>query len=116
MVMFKELTIEESRLGDGVVLALAGEVDVASVNAFREALAHAEFGRPREVWIDLSDVDFIDSSGLTTLVLAHRRMDTSVRRLAVICPAGPVRRVLEIAGIDRVLPVHASLADAVALA
>jgi anti-sigma B factor antagonist len=113
--MFKELTIEESPLRDGVVLAVTGEVDMASVNAFKQALAHAELGRSHEVWVDLSDVDFIDSSGLTTLVLAHRRMDNPVRRLGVICPAGPVRRVLEIAGIDRVMPVHASRHDARAL-
>ena len=103
--MYQALSIEESPLGDGVVLEVAGEVDVATVNALKEALERADDG---DVWIDLTGVDFMDSTGLTTLVLAHRRMDHPVRRLALICPAGPVRRVLEIAGIDRVVPVHTS--------
>src|SRR4051794_24069228 len=113
--MYDALSIEESQLGHGIVLAVAGEVDVASVDALREALAHADDDPPRDVWIDLTGVDFIDSTGLTVLVLAHRRLDDPVRRLALICPAGPVRRVLAIAGIDRVVPVHATRDDALAV-
>jgi anti-anti-sigma factor len=112
MPMRRSLAIEKWDFDDGLVLSVVGEVDIASVHELQEALRHADGDR---VWIDLTGVDFIDSTGLTTLVLAHRRLDEPTRRLALICPEGSVRRVLEIAGIDRVIPVHVSLDDAAAL-
>jgi anti-sigma B factor antagonist len=113
--MHRTLSIEESRLGDMVLLDVVGEVDVASVREFMEAVQRAGEGDPRELWIDLTHVEFLDSTGLAVIVLAHRRLDRPVRRLSLICPKGAVRRVLEIAGVDRVVPVHASRDDAVAL-
>lgn len=110
--MYGALSIGEAKLDHGIVLELEGEIDVATVNALTDALEHPDDG---DVWVDLSGVGFMDSTGLTALVLAHRRLDDPVRRLAVICPAGAVRRVLEIAGIDRVMPVHASRDDALSL-
>jgi anti-sigma B factor antagonist len=110
--MHEPLTIEESTLGPRIVVAVAGEVDLASIDEFRTALARAEQSRPRAIWIDLTEVEFMDSTGLTALVLAHRLLDAPVRRLALICPDGPVRRILEISGIDRVMPVHATRDEA----
>jgi anti-sigma B factor antagonist len=110
------LSIDELKGDRRIVLTVAGEVDLASVHELKAALSHAEDCQPRDVWIDLSEVEFMDSTGLAALVLAHRHLDDPVRRLAVICPEGPVRRVLAIAGIDRVMPVHPSRGDALALA
>jgi anti-anti-sigma factor len=45
----------------------------------------------------------MDSTGLTTIVQARHN---GVPQLALICPPGPVRRVLDIAGFDRVVPIH----------
>jgi anti-sigma B factor antagonist len=110
--MYQPLLIEELTLDRYVVLAVAGEVDLASVNELQEALDRAARAQPKEVWIDLTEVEFIDSTGLTALVVAHRLLDVPIRRISLICPAGPVRRVLEVAGIDRVIPVHANREDA----
>ena len=106
--MYQPLSIEEVTLGRRVVLAVSGEVDLASVNALQEALDHAAQTQSGDVWIDLTDVEFIDSTGLTALVVAHRLLDAPIRRISLICPVGPVRRALEIAGINRVMPVHGS--------
>ena len=110
--MYEPLTIEELQLGRRMVLAVAGEVDLDSIEELRTALAHAEESQPKDVWIDLTKVEFMDSTGLTALALAHRHIDDPVRRLSLICPDGPVRRMLEISGIDRVMPVHASRDEA----
>src|SRR5215813_4881830 len=102
------LSIEELKVGLRVVIAVSGEIDLASVDELKAALARAADGKPRDVWIDLTRVGFMDSTGLTTLVIAHREFDEPTRRVAVICPEGPVRRLLELAGLDRVLPVYPS--------
>jgi anti-sigma B factor antagonist len=105
-----QLTLSQSRIGHRLVLAVEGEVDVASAAELRAALAAAAESGAAEVWLDISGVEFMDSTGITTLVDARGWL--LERRFAVICPPGPVRRVIEIAGVDRALAIHATRADA----
>jgi len=105
-----ELSLSQARVGHRLVLAAEGEIDIASADRLRAALADAAGSGCAEIWLDLSDVGFMDSTGITAIVDARRRMDG--RRFALICPDGPVRRVIEIAGIDRAIAIHASRADA----
>jgi anti-sigma B factor antagonist len=105
-----ELFVSEARVGHRLVLAAEGEIDLASVPQLRAALAYAAESGCAEVWLDLSEVGFMDSTGITAIVDARSVFDG--RRFALICPDGPVRRVLEIAGIERAIAVHASRADA----
>jgi anti-anti-sigma factor len=100
------LGLLESRVGRRVVLAAKGEIDIASVDGLRNALAGAANSGAAEVWLDLTHVEFMDSTGLTALVEAHRRLSSG--GFVVICPEGPVRRVMTVAGVDRVIPVHPS--------
>jgi anti-sigma B factor antagonist len=109
---WQPLTIDERSAGGRVVITVSGEVDLASVGELRDALARAVKSRPAAVWLDLSEVEFMDSTGLTTLVLAHRNFDDPDRRFAVICPDGPVRRLLTLAGLDRFVRVHDDEAQA----
>jgi anti-anti-sigma factor len=60
-----------------------------------------------DVWLDLTRVGFMDSTGLSTLVVGHREL-TPPRRLVVICADGPVRNVLAVSGVDRALTIHGS--------
>ena len=98
-----EFEVSEARDGDRVVLAVSGEIDLGTVGELRDALVRAgESGAP-EVLVDLSDVDFMDSTGLSALVIAHRSMGADARWLVIICPPGPARRALEVSGLDGVL-------------
>jgi anti-anti-sigma factor len=105
----RPLSIELLRVGRRVVLAVAGEVDVASVDELNSAVRDAEASQPLELWIDLSDVEFMDSTGLTALLVAHRARHAG---LVLICPDGSVRRLLRLAGVDRIVPVHPNRAAA----
>ena len=82
--------------GGETVLAVGGEVDIVSVESFREALLAAQ--RAPRVVIDLSDVTFIDSSGINALVGAwHGVAPGSTLRLVGLRPN--VRKVFEITGL-----------------
>jgi anti-sigma B factor antagonist len=105
-----ELTLHESRIGHRLVVAAEGEVDIASAGELRDALAAAAESGAAEVWLDLTDVEFMDSTGITAIVDARQWLDA--RRFAVICPDGPVRRVIEISGVDRAIAIHATRSDA----
>jgi anti-sigma B factor antagonist len=106
-VPLPELEIRQEDSDGRVLIAVSGEIDMATVGGLRDALARA---REAPVWIDLTDVDFMDSTGLTALVAAHQEIE-----LTVICPdGGPVYRAIEVSGLDEVLRVRSSRAAAAA--
>jgi anti-sigma B factor antagonist len=103
---------------DGVdVLFVEGEIDVASAPRLIAALNDAVAEAARSVIIDLTSVGFMDSTGLALLINAHRRLTVRRKGFAVVCPAGPLRRVFEITDmIDtlRVCPDRETAAAAAA--
>ena len=90
------LRLEELRVGHRLVLALAGEVDLASVAVVQAAVDRLRSCGAAEVWIDLSRVGFIDSTGLSALISARRAL-VPERSLMLICPDGPALRNVEAA-------------------
>jgi anti-sigma B factor antagonist len=105
---------------DGVdVLFVEGEIDVASAPRLIAALNSAVAEAARSVIIDLTSVGFMDSTGLALLINAHRRLTVRRKGFAVVCPAGPLRRVFEITDmVDtlRVCPDRETAAAAASLA
>ena len=82
---------------DGVdVLSVEGEIDVATAPRLIAALNDAVSEAVRSVVIDLTSVGFMDSTGLALLINAHRRLTRRDKGFAVVCPAGPLRRVFEL--------------------
>src|SRR5688572_25008676 len=101
----------EQQVNDGVtVLKLTGDIDVSQSLDVREAVGAAiDSGGP--VVVDLTDVRFIDSSGIGILVTAHRRQPNG---FGVVGATGAVRRALELTRTDRILRLFDTEADAVA--
>ena len=90
---------------DGVhVVALRGELDLRAVGELETVLAVAvESGR---VCLDLGELQFIDSTGLATVIRAHQSLDAAGGRLAVVCSGdGSVRRAFETTGLMALLTV-----------
>jgi anti-anti-sigma factor len=110
------LDVEELTIGHRRVLVVAGEVDYASSPELRHAVDGAFDDGARELWIDLGAVEFIDSTGLHVMLDARARAHDLGRRIAVICPAGTVRRTFEYAGINGEFPLFASRDEAHRLA
>jgi anti-sigma B factor antagonist len=63
-------------------------------------------GGAAELWIDLTQTQFMDSSGLHLLLETRARVRDLNRRLAIVCPPGCVRRLFDIAGVTEHLPVY----------
>lgn len=100
------LTIRSEREGGAHVLALEGELDLASAPEVEAELKRIEGATAglAAIVIDLRGLSFIDSTGLRLLVEAGSRADTATYRLALLRPPDEVFRVCEIAGIDTLLP------------
>jgi anti-sigma B factor antagonist len=102
-----QLTIVEHHVGRRAVLSVGGELDISTADDLRAAI-ELTAARAFEVWVDLSDTPFMDSSGLHALAECRARLAESRRRLVLICPEGPVLRVLKLTGVDQMLEVHAT--------
>jgi anti-anti-sigma factor len=106
----------EEREGDDIVVArLTGELDIAGAESTGRRIAEAVPSSARGVVVDMTDLDFIDSSGVSMLFTLARRVGSRRQELRVVAPAGrPVARVLQIVEFERAAPVHADLDSAVA--
>jgi anti-sigma B factor antagonist len=93
---------------------LSGELDHATAPELRQPLDAAIKAGVRAVLVDLSDCNFIDSTGLSVLVHAHARLLDDGGRLEICCPDPQVRRLLEITGVDRSFGVHRTRDEALA--
>ena len=93
-------------------VAIHGEVDVAAVPALERALEAAIETSVGGFVVDLSGVEFMDSSGLLAMLNARGLLTREDRALAVVCPASPVRQLLEVAGVAQLLLVCESREDA----
>jgi anti-anti-sigma factor len=92
------LDVSSSTSDGAVTLTLRGELDLASVPALEDRLAALEQSSPRRILIDLTDLTFIDSSGLRVLLLADGRAREQERELVFTESTATVRRVFEMTG------------------
>jgi anti-anti-sigma factor len=95
-----ELGIETRVEGDVCHMELSGEFDLAAIERFERAIAAAEADRPNAIVVDLSELQFMDSSGLRSLVSADGRAQKKGHRLAIVPGPPAVRRVFEITQVD----------------
>jgi anti-sigma B factor antagonist len=100
---------------DVVVLSPHGEIDLETAPLLREVLLPVLEGEIGPVVLDLSEVAFMDSTGVHVLVEALRQLELQNRRLAIVCrEGGQVHRVLAVAGLLDMLTVHCSRESAMA--
>jgi anti-anti-sigma factor len=101
----------ERRKG-GVVVHLAGEIDLYNAAEVGVTLAEIAASEPDWVVVDLGAVDFVDSTALGTLIEARKRLSSA--RFVLAAPGPDVRRALEVAGLIGHFPVHDSVDAALA--
>ncbi|MGD2059956.1 MAG: STAS domain-containing protein [Acidimicrobiia bacterium] len=95
------LTIDSRQLSNGwLVIAVQGEVDLATVDDLRGAIDQAVGGGSSSVAIDLTDATFMDSTGLKALVMAHRQFDEDGKSFAIVVAGGPVSRLIDLSGVN----------------
>jgi anti-sigma B factor antagonist len=95
-------SVDARRDDDGVVLHLSGELDLAGERVLEEALESARAGGGT-LTIDLSKLNFIDSSGLRVLVRLHNEAVTTGFDYTLIAGPPQVQRTFALCGLDRTL-------------
>jgi anti-anti-sigma factor len=81
------------------VVRVSGELDIATAPRLQLVLDEAIASDPASVMLDLDGLDFLDSTGITVLVRARRRLEDQGARLVLDGISPAVERVLEVAGV-----------------
>ena len=98
-----EITTEQHE--GQTLMALVGELDIASAPRFEEGLAEAESDTPGTLILDLRRVEFIDSTGLRAVIAADERARSAGRRFVVVRGPAPVERVFSVTQLDQRLDI-----------
>jgi anti-sigma B factor antagonist len=94
------------------VLVVYGEVDALTSPRVHEALSALIAAGHLRVLVDLANVSFIDSSGLTALVVAHRHLDEINGELQIVAVPEPVAHLFSVTGLDERFRIYPSVEGA----
>jgi anti-anti-sigma factor len=108
------MELQPTTLAGAHGLALRGELDLTGAPRIEEHVQSALLNSCGAFVLDLSELVFMDSSGVNALLRARSLLGRERRELVVICPPGPVRRVLELIGVVDMLAPFASREEATA--
>jgi anti-sigma B factor antagonist len=99
--------------GKAHIVRLGGELDLYNADSVREALFTACDDGPERIVVDLSEVEFMDSTALGVLIEARSRL-ANRKAFMLAAPGVETKRALQISGLDRHFSVHESVEDALA--
>jgi anti-sigma B factor antagonist len=102
------MSIEARTLPGGVLLRLDGELDMATAPHLEREIASAAASEPGAIVLDLRGLDFIDSTGLRTLITEHERSRECGRRFALVQGSKQVDRLMSITRVCEHLQIVSS--------
>lgn len=105
------LSIQVERLAVGFVIRARGEVDLYTSPELRKAILDAVKGRMR-LAVDLSGVEYMDSSGVATLVEGLKSCTAQAQEFALVRPSDSVMKVLQLSRLNRLFNIRESLEPA----
>ena len=98
--------------GDIAVVEIVGDVDMYTSPKLRDALSPLTRGKVRRIIVNLARVEFMDSSGIATIVQAYKEILPSGGEICLASPAGNVLRVFELSNLTALFPVYDSVDEA----
>ena len=110
--MEMDLGIAVRRNGRVTVIELTGELDAYTSARFREVMVEAIEEGGGNLIVSMTDVEYIDSSGLGALVGGLKRSSERNGRIVLVCTQPQVRKVFEITGLRKVFPIYDAEEDA----
>jgi anti-sigma B factor antagonist len=105
-VRLVELKISTASQGGHAVVSVYGEVDLYTAPRLQTELAALVRDGVSRLVVDLSGVEFCDSTGMNVLLSAMKRMREHGGSLELAAPRSAVRRILQVTGLDTVFSVH----------
>ncbi|MBV9593987.1 MAG: STAS domain-containing protein [Actinobacteria bacterium] len=104
-----ELSLSSSNVGERTVLSVAGEVDVYSAPQLRDRLTDLIDSGDSGLVVDLSEVSFLDSTGIGTLVAGLNRAAGAGGGLSLVCNQDRILKLFRITGLEGVFTIYPTL-------
>lgn len=104
LIELGDLTVRSEREADVHVVALSGELDLATADGVEAELERVEASDAASIVLDLSGLTFMDSTGVRLLIQAYARSRADADRLTLLRGPAAVQRVMELSGVDALLP------------
>jgi anti-sigma B factor antagonist len=101
-----DIELQSRPVQDGIVIAVRGEIDLATAGVIERELIHVEKSHDLVV-LDLSETSFMDSTGIHMIVSASHRLRGHGARLVLVPGPPQIRRLLELTGVAE----HVELTD-----
>jgi anti-sigma B factor antagonist len=97
--------------GGHAVVRMPAELDLANAATVDSQLAHLCHDVSGVITVDLTGTTFCDSAGIASLARAHRLVTANGGELRLVVGTSPVSRILQLTGVDQVLPVFHDVQD-----
>lgn len=107
-----ELSLNHRTEGEHTVLDVGGEVDVYTAPKLREKLVELVGNGHHRLIVDMTKVEFLDSTGLGVLVGGLKRVRSHEGSLALVCDQERILKIFRITGLTKVFPIYDSLDEA----
>jgi len=107
-----ELTLDHRIEGEKTVLEVGGEVDVYTAPKLRERLVELVGEGHHDLIVDMTKVEFLDSTGLGVLVGGLKRVRAHDGSLALVCSQERILKIFRITGLTKVFPIYDTLDEA----
>ena len=107
------MDISEDRKADAVILALSGKLDATTAKTFEDRILGVINGGTQRLVVDLSQLDYVSSSGLRVFILAAKRLQTVDGKIVLCSMKDHVRQVFDLAGFSSMLSIYGSRDEAI---
>ncbi len=103
---FLDLYLQKDKLSGRTGVTVTGEVDMSNSQVLEDFLKDEIQSEPKDLCVNLSELSFIDSSGLAVLLNTRRLLLSFGRSLVLVSPSRLVMQLLEITGLDTVFEIE----------
>ena len=107
------MDISEDRKADAVILALSGKLDATTAKTFEDRILGVINSGTQRLVVDLSQLDYVSSSGLRVFILAAKRLQTVDGKIVLCSMKDHVRQVFDLAGFSSMLSIYGSRDEAI---
>ncbi|WP_344865402.1 STAS domain-containing protein [Planomonospora alba] len=107
-----ELKVSSRSHGDHAIVTIVGEIDLYTAPRLQSELTRIlDESAPAFMVIDMSGVEFCDSTGMNVLLSAHKRLRERDGVLEMAAPRPAVRKILQVTGLDSVFTIHEAVPE-----
>jgi anti-sigma B factor antagonist len=106
------MDISEERKADAVVLALSERLDATSAKTFEDRILGVINSGTQRLVVDLSQLEYVSSSGLRVFLLAAKRLQTTNGKITLCGLQDQIRQVFDLAGFSSILSIYGSREEA----